>query len=202
MPLKYAIIVFITLFLIVCLVQILGFFTFDKDFFNFYKTAYIKELDRQYEVIADAFIAIKTMSRAAYAWVFLDDMQRKHSIEIYVYNSNSEHIPVPGIISPKHDDIVTRINSHPTPKRLFQIRNNKYYVAIPMIASPQCSFCHRQQEGSIIGIMTFEKEFNILLGYGKENAIIFGFFALIAAILLVIVMRWDPHKRIKEIFDK
>ncbi|MCX7679013.1 MAG: hypothetical protein N2316_07315 [Spirochaetes bacterium] len=202
MSIKYLVVVIIAIFLVVSIIQMFQVFPFSEDIFPVYKSTYFKELDKQFEVIADAFIGIKTKSRPAYAWIFLEDIRHKHSIKINVYNFKGEHVPAPGEIGQMYDEIVIRVASKFRPHPVHQIRNSTYYAAIPLVATPQCGFCHHQQEGQIVGTLTFERPFNSVFIYGKERALIFGFFALIASILLIIAVRWDPHKRIKEIFDK
>jgi hypothetical protein len=175
---------------------------FAEDVFSIYKSGYFKELDRQFEVIADSFVGIKTMSRPAYAWVFLEDMREKHGIDIRVYNSRSERVKAPGEVTDDRDGIVVRLSSSSSPSIVTEIRGNRYYAAIPMTAHARCRFCHTQQEHALIGTITFERTFDAIVFYGRERSVLFGIMALISALLLFSLIRWDPSKRIKEIFDK
>ncbi len=177
-------------------------YPFAGDVFSLYKSGYFKELDRQFEIIADAFVGIKTMSRPAYAWIFLEDIQNKHGINIRVYNSRSERVRAPGEVSGGGDDTVIRMSALPSPSSVFEIRGDRYFSAIPLSAAPRCRFCHSQQENALIGVITFERSFNATVFYGRERSVIFGIIALILALLLYGLIRWEPDKRIKEIFDK
>lgn len=175
---------------------------FAEDVFPVYKSGYFNELDRQFEVITDAFVGIKTMSRPAYAWVFLEDIQKRHGIDIRVYNYRGERVRAPGEISVGRDDTVLRLSALSKPSPFSEIRGNRYYMAIPLRASPRCRFCHAQQEDTLIGTITFERSYNATLSYGRERSVIFAIIAIISAFLLLGLIRWDPYRRIKEIFDK
>lgn len=202
MKIKYFAIAFVALFFILAIIQMFPVPPFADDVFPLYKSGYFRELDRQFEVIADAFVGIKTMSRPAYAWVFLEDIQNKHGIDIRVYNSRSERVRAPGETSEGRDDTVIRLSALPSPSPVSEIRGNRYFFAIPMTAAPRCRFCHAQNENTLIGTITFERSFNAALFYGRERSVIFGIIALISAFLLYLLIRWEPYRRIKEIFDK
>ncbi len=192
----------VSLFFIISIFQMFPFPPFADDVFPLYRSGYFRELDRQFEVIADAFVSIKTMSRPAYAWIFIEDIKNKHGIEIRVYNSRSELIRTPGEVAPGMDATVIRMSTMPSPSPVSEIRGNRYFSAIPMTAAPRCRFCHTQQENTIIGIITFERSFDASTFYGRERSVIFGIIALISAFILLILIRWEPYRRIKEIFDK
>ncbi len=192
----------VSIFFIISIVQMFPVPPFAGDVFPLYRSGYFRELERQFEVIADAFVSIKTMSRPAYAWIFLDDIQNNHAIDIRVYNSRSELVCAPGEVSAGKDATVIRMSTMLSPSPISEIRGNRYFSAIPMIASPRCRFCHAQQENTIIGTITFERAFDASTFYGRERSVIFGIIALISALTLLGLIRWEPYRRIKEIFDK
>jgi hypothetical protein len=126
----------------------------------------------------------------------------KHGIDIRVYNSRAERVKAPGEFSDDRDGIVVRLSSSSSPSLVAEIRGNRYYAAIPMTARARCRFCHAQQEHMLIGTITFERTFDAFVFYGWERSVLFGIIALISAVLLFALIRWDPSRRIQEIFDK
>ncbi len=96
MKLKIAIISAISIPLLISILQILPVPPYAGNLFPVFRSGYFVELDRQFEVIRDAFLGIKMMSRPVYAWIFLDDIEKKHAIKITVHNARGEVGESPG----------------------------------------------------------------------------------------------------------
>lgn len=79
MKIKYVFTILISILILVSLSQIAPIPPYADAVRPFYKSGYFRELDREFSIIADAFIAIKSMSRPEYAWVYLNDVASSHN---------------------------------------------------------------------------------------------------------------------------
>lgn len=202
MKVKYLFIILLSVLLVISISQIFMIPPYAGDIFKVYKSGYFRELDRGFNVINDSFINIKMMSRSAYAWIFLRDMQKKHNIKINVYNFDGFKVPAPGETKPGDDDKALRIINSSNPVFYSEIRNNKYYAAIPVFFENRCRFCHEHNKKNLAGIITFERGFDSHIYYSSERMIIFILVSLVLILLLYYIIRWEPGKAVKELFDK
>lgn len=203
MKIKVFLITILSFLLLISMSQVFSIPPFSGDIFSFYKSGYFRELDTQFTVIKDAFLRIKMYARPEYAWIFLDDIRNEHAIRIKVYDTGGNEIPAPGEKNPGTDSTALKTvhSLHPAINTI--IKNNMYYAAIPIHAEPHCRFCHNSSENSrILGVMTFERPFNAVAYYTSERIIIFVVISLIISLMLFFTIRWDPEKKIKELFDK
>lgn len=189
--------------LLISMSQIFSIPPFSGDIFSFYKSGYFSEIDTQFTVIRDSFLRIKMYSRPEYAWIFLEDMRQEHGINIKVYDVRGNEIPAPGEKLPGTDSVAMKTVHSIQPALNTEIRNNMYYAAVPVPLQNQCKFCHNSSEGArILGVMTFERPFNAYTYYTSERIILFVIISVIISVLLFFTIRWDPEKKIKELFDK
>lgn len=202
MKIKIALISVAALLLAVSLLQILPVPPWAGDVYPVFKSGYFSELDRQFEVVRDAFLGIKMMSRPEYAWIFLEDIRKGHGIAVTVYNARGEAVKVPGTASPGVDAAVISMVNSVNPAPFAEVRGSRYYAALPAIASEKCRFCHSQQPGGLVGVITFERGYDAHVYYSRERIIIFSLIATALLGLVFLVARWDPEKKIKELFDK
>ena len=202
MKVKYLYIIFLSVLLIISISQIFMIPPYAGDVFQVYKSGYFKELDKDFSIIVDSFINIKMMSRSAYAWIFLKDIQKKQKIEINVYNINGLKVPAPGVTKPGNDDKVLRIVNSSEPKEFSEIKDNKYYAAFPVFLEDRCRFCHKGNTENLVGVITFKRSFDSHIYYSSERIIIFILVSLVLILLLYYIIRWEPGKAVKELFDK
>jgi hypothetical protein len=202
MKIKIILITVTALLLVISLLQVLPLPPYAGDIAPLYRSGYFLELDRQFEVIRDAFLGIKMMGRPEYAWIFLDDMKKGHGLAASVYNSRGEAVKAPGEASPGVDPVVISLVNSANPRTISEVRGGRYYAALPVSAADRCRFCHAQRPGSLVGVLTFERDFDAHVYYTRERVIIFSMISLVLVILLAALARWDPEKKIKELFDK
>lgn len=202
MKIKIAIISAISIPLLISILQILPVPPYAGNLFPVFRSGYFVELDRQFEVIRDAFLGIKMMSRPVYAWIFLDDIQKKHAIKITVHNARGEAVKAPGERTPGAEALALAIVNSSQPRPLAEVRGGRYHLSMPVISENRCSFCHSVPAGGLIGVLSFERDFDARVYYTWERVLIFSLISLTLLALLVFVVRWVPGKRIKEIFDK
>jgi hypothetical protein len=50
--------------------------------------------------------------------------------------------------------------------------------------------------------MEFERRYNARVYYSSERIMIFSIISIVIIVLIIIVLRWDPHRDVKELFDK
>ncbi len=203
MKLKIILIVITCALLAISISQIFSIPPYAGDIYGAYRSGYFSELDRQFRVIKDSFITIKMYTRPAYAWVFLNDMAAAHGIKITVYDAKGNEIPAPGDKSPSTDRRASAIASSLNPQAWSETRGRRYYSAIPVPIEDRCRFCHHAKGSSAIaGVITFERPYDAHIYYSSERTIIFTVISVLLCAMLVLVWRWDPDRKIKELFDK
>lgn len=188
--------------IITCIVQLFPIHPGAGNIYEYYKSGYFIELDKEFSIIKDSYIAVKSMGNPEYGWVYLADIGKKFKILIKVYDDSGAVINLPGEKgNTRETDIVNVINT-PNPVPYSRIKENRYYSAIPVISDNSCKFCHKNKNnGDIIGVITFESEFDSHIYYSSERIIIFSFLSLIFLIFIWIIIKWEPGKKIKEMFD-
>ena len=203
MKVKYIYIILILVLLLISISQIFTIPPYAKDVFPVYKSGYFKELDRGFDVIIDSFLNIKMMSRSVYAWIFLKDIQNKHKYKIAVYNNNGMKVPAPGETEPSNNEYIFKILNSMKPVRISFIKDNKYILYVPVFLEDRCRFCHADANNkNIAGIMKFARDFDSHIYYSSERIIIFIIISLVLIILLYYIIRWEPGKKIRKLFDK
>lgn len=202
MKIKIMLITVTALLLVISLLQVLPVPPYAGDIAPLYRSGYFLELDRQFAVIRDAFLGIKMMGRPEYAWIFLEDMKKDHGLAAAVYNSRGEAVKAPGESSPGVDPAVISLVNSANPVAFSEVRGGRYYTALPVISADRCRFCHAQRPGALVGVLTFERDFDAHVYYTRERVIIFSLISMALVILLAALARWDPEKKIKELFDK
>jgi len=171
--------------------------------YSVYKSGYFVELERQMGVIADSFLSIKTMSRAAYAWIFLDDITSHHDITIRVYDSKGLLVPVPGEKKDVPDEKVMELLHSVNPTPSFFIEGGRYHGILPFKKHDRCGFCHRDSAANdVIGIMAFSRKYDAHVFYSSERVLIFILITLGITGLIFVAARWQPGIQVKELFDK
>ncbi len=202
MKIKIALMSVTALLLAVCLLQILPVPPFAGDIFLVMKSGYFRELDRQFEVVRDSFLGIKMMARPEFAWIFLEDIKKGHGLAVSVYNSRGELVKAPGESAAGVDPAVIAMVNAVEPRDFSEVRGSRYYAALPLAADGRCRFCHARRQGALVGVLTFERDYDARVYYTRERVIIFTVIAAALLLGIVALARWDPGKKIKELFDK
>ncbi len=203
MYIKYVFAGILAILLTMSVVQMFPIPPWGEDLLSIYQSEYFSELDREYSIIADSFIGIKTMARPSFAWVFLDDIEKAHGIEVRVYDGEGRLVTMPGergdTISKKALDVLSG-----NPKGATRwIDGGRYHSMLVMNAGKECAFCHRKAErGRALGVLSFSKTFSARNFYTRERILIFMILSIMLGTALFFTLRWDPGRRIKELFDK
>ncbi|MDY6935395.1 MAG: hypothetical protein SVZ03_14365 [Spirochaetota bacterium] len=202
MIIKYMFIIILVLLTLISISQIFSIPPFAEDIFYIYKSGYFSELEKEFDIIKDSFINIKMMSKAVYAWIFLQDISKKHEIDIRVYNRRGNEVFAPGEETVEENERVIRLLNTSNPDIISEAKGEKYYSAIPILIERRCRFCHTiNNKSNIVGVMTFEREYNPYIYYSSERVILFALISTALSIILYFVVRWDPEKRIKRLFN-
>jgi hypothetical protein len=203
MKIKIIFAILISFLMLVSISQMFTIPPYAGSIFPVYKSGYFKELDRGFSVINDSFIGIKSMARPEYAWIFLSDMEIAHQMKIRVYDYRGYRVPAPGEKQGDPDVRILRVINAVNPKTASEIRGNRYFSIIPSVARGECRFCHsRLNSREVIGAVSFERDYDSMIYYSSERIIIFMVITMLLGGLLYAVLRWDPGKNIKELFDK
>ena len=201
MRVKYFFICLNMLFLLAAVSQVLPIPFYSDDMDGLYKSGYFKELEKECLIVTEAFISIKSMSsNPAYAWVFLKEIE-KRELKVYVCDAESRIVKAPVI------------NTETYGKRhFFSLSDNviesftrlgKYYARVNCIKKAECSPCHsRARDGSLIGALYFERDYDAHIYYSLERTLIFGGLSVFLSLTLFFLFRWVPARHIKEMFDK
>jgi len=203
MKMKYIFLIFLIILMIISISQIFSIPPYAGDIYSVYRSGYFQELDRQFAVIRDSFLGIKMLAKPVYGWIFLEDIRKEHDIEIRVYNSKGYEVLAPGEVEETEDRFIDQLLNSIEAKPVHRIAGGYYFVAFPIRLEKRCRFCHdRQYRKNIIGAMTFKRDYDASIYYSAERVVLFTGISLMLLLFLYVVMRWDPGKKIKELFDK
>ncbi len=203
MKVKIIFVILISLLMAISISQIFSIPPYAGDIFPVYKSGYFKELDRGFGVITDSFIGIKSMAKPEYAWIFLADTGIAHDMTIRVYDYRGYAVPAPGEKGSRQDKKIFKVINQIKPSAYSEIHGRRYFSVIPLAARDECRFCHtRWNRREIIGALSFDRPYDATVYYSSERIIIFILITILLGVLLYSVVRWDPGKNIKELFDK
>jgi hypothetical protein len=203
MKVKIIFAILISVLMLVSFSQIFSIPPFAGDIFTVYKSGYFKELDRGFGVITDSFVGIKSMARPEYAWIFLSDIELAHEMKIQVYDYRGYRVPAPGEKVGTPDRDILKVMTVLKPTIHSEISGNRYISIIPLSGRGECKFCHnRWNSREVIGALRFERNYNAGIYYSSERIIIFTIITMILGGILYALLKWDPGKNIKELFDK
>lgn len=203
MTIKHIFIAVILALLALCAVQVFSVPPYAGDIFSVYKSGYFRELDRGFSVIADAFVETKMLTKPVHAWILLEDMESKHGLDIKVYNRDCLQVLAPGKTGDAGGDDVRRILDSINPGVHSEVRGGRYYAALPVFLEERCGFCHESgRPGELAGVISFERDYDAGIYYSSERTVIFCALSAALLVLLFFAVRWDPGKKVKELFDK
>jgi hypothetical protein len=202
MKIKYIFMFLLGIMMVISVSQIFSIPPYAGDIFKVYQSGYFIELEKQFEVIKDSFIGIKMLGKPVYGWIFLEDIKEKHGIDITVYNNRGYEVAAPGEIRDLNRNVLKLLNSI-EPVKFSRVEADHYYTEIPVRIEKRCRFCHNTDYGKeILGVMTFKRRYDASVYYSGERVLIFSIISLSLLFLMFLVMRWDPEKKVKELFDK
>lgn len=202
MKIKYMLIFLLGIMVVISVSQIFSIPPFAGDVFTVYRSGYFIELEKQFAVIRDSFIGIKTLGRPVYGWIFLEDIKEKHGIDVRVYNSRGYEVAAPGETGDLNRNVLRLLNSI-KPVTTSRVEADHYYTEMPVRIEKRCRFCHNTPHGEdVLGVMAFARRYDASVYYSAERIIIFSIISLCLLGLMFMVMRWDPEKKVKELFDK
>jgi hypothetical protein len=203
LKIKYPFLAVLFLLLTVSISQIFSIPPFAADIFGVYKSGYFRELDRGFEVIREAFIATKMYSRPENAWILLEDMRTRQGIAARVYNASGYEVTAPGQTGPQRDARALAVINSISPAARSSIEGGKYISIMPVFMEERCGFCHAPGRArNLIGVLAFERDYDAHIYYSAERIIIFCAISMALCLLVYLVLRWDPERRVKELFDK
>ena len=202
MKIKYIFIFLLVIMIVISISQMFSIPPFAGDIFKIYRSGYFVELERQFEVIKDSFIGIKMMGKPLYGWIFIEDIKEKHGIDIRIYNDRGYEVAAPGETKNLDRDVFRLLHSI-KPERLSAVEADQFYTAIPVRIENRCRFCHdADYRKDVVGVMTFKRRYDASVYYSGERVLIFSIISLLLLFLMFKVMRWEPEKKVKELFDK
>lgn len=202
MKFKIGMLVVLTMLLLLSILQIFNVPPYAGDILSVYKSGYFSELDKGFDVIKDSFVAIKSDARAEIAWSFLSDIEKTKGIKSEVFDYNGYRLAAPSEKTSRNEEVLNYIASGKMVP-ISGISAGKYYSIVPLFAEKRCLICHRKsREGNLVGLIRFERKYDSIVYYSSERVIIFVIISIILLILIFFLIKWDPEKHIKELFDK
>lgn len=203
MKIKLVFIALNVLLLVAAVVQMLPIPPHADDVLGLYKSGYFKALDGKCDAAAAGFIAVKMYSaKPDFAWIFFRDLEDTAELKAAVYNKKGKVAVAPGNIGEESQEIAA-IASEVNPQPVSEIRGGKYKRFIPMLKKQECGFCHKNgREGSLIGVLAFEQDYDAHLYYSRERVILFGLAAIVLGAALFFLIRWEPASDIKKMFGE
>ncbi|MBP7605180.1 MAG: hypothetical protein KBA15_14735 [Spirochaetes bacterium] len=203
MKIKYAFLAVLGVVLAVSVAQMFSLPPYAGDIHALYRSGYFVEIEKGFGIIKDAFVETKMYGRPVSAWILLDDIAARQGMDIRVYNPAGVHIKAPGEPGEAADARVVRVLNEAEPSVYSEIRGGRYYSVFPVFLEDRCRFCHDSRGGArLAGVITFERDFDARVYYGAERVIIFGVLSAGLCLLFFLTLRWEPGRRVKELFDK
>ncbi|MCP4133551.1 MAG: hypothetical protein GY754_21460 [bacterium] len=202
MKIKYIFVILISLLMAAAFSQIFNIPPYADDIYPLYKSAYFSGLERENRVITDAFLGVKTYGKPVYGWILLDDIKKNHSISIEVFNGAGVKIPAPGEKAEKSSEEILSVIQARNPAVISKINNGKFITIVPVAVKKSCLLCHKPGKKGIIGALRFEKNYSAHNFYSTERILLFVLIIIVLGVLLYAIIRWDPGKKVKELFDK
>ena len=203
MRFKYILVGLISVLLLISISQIFSIPPYADDIFPVYKSGYFTELDREFTIIKDSFLAVKTLGKPEYGWIFLEDMEKKHDMKLTIYDRNGYMITAPGKKKGAADLKIKNILSIMGNDIHHDIGPIKYRAVIPISGDSSCGFCHKNIEKKpFIGAISAERNYDAHVYYSAERILIFIFTSIILLAGLFFIVHWEPAKNVKELFDK
>ncbi len=202
MRIKYFFITLLIILIILSISQVISIPPYSDDIFKVYKSGYFDEIEKEFEIIKDSFIGIKTLSKPVYGWIFLSDIEKRYKIDINVYDLKGRIVKAPGKRDGMGSDMVLKVLNSDGNNTLSEIRFGKFYSVMPILSRKECKFCHRgTSNAEKIGAISFERDYDGHIYYSAERMIIFILITIVLSIMLFFIYKWDPEKKIKEMFD-
>ncbi|MCU0845434.1 MAG: hypothetical protein MUC76_10955 [Spirochaetes bacterium] len=203
MKMKYAFLVLLGIVLAVSVLQMFSVPPYAGDVRALFRSGYFIELDKGFDIIKEAFIGTKMYGRPVSAWILLEDVGSRHGIDIRVYNASGLRVRAPGEAENGGDERVVRVLNSIEPAAYSEIIGGRYYSAVPVFMEDRCRFCHdSRQAKKLAGVLTFERDFDARVYYGAERVVIFAVISTALCLLIFLTLRWEPGRRVKELFDK
>lgn len=203
MKIKYLFSVVLSLLIMFSISQMFIIPPYAGDVYSLYKSGYFRELDRGFMVIKDSFIGIKTLGEPVYGWIFLQDIEKSQGITVKVYDRRGRLVAAPGDVRDEINEEVLKVMALPVQGIQASPAGGNYRAIIPLRCEDKCGFCHNEcRSGRIIGAMAFQRDYDAQVYYSSERVIIFLGLTVLLCLLLFFVLRWDPARSVKELFDK
>lgn len=202
MIIKRVLIIMLALLWVISFIQIFSVPPYIGDIFEIYKSGYFKELERNMYIITDSFLHIKTMTKPEYAWIYLDDLQKRSGISIAVYDAQGNLIKAPGMSEIVNNTEIMNVCNDIKPQAQFTVSGRLYHGIIPVYRKSECNFCHQPSQKPLLGVITYAIPFDGYIYYTSERIILFTIITFAISIMLFVVIRWNPYKDIRELFDK
>jgi hypothetical protein len=203
MKIKYTVFAVLLAVTLVAVAQMFAIPPYAGDLYGIYNSGYFSEIERQFAVIKDSFVETKMYGRPETAWMLLDDIGSRNGISIRVHDASGRLVTAPGQTGPSGDESVIRLLNSSKPSARSEVRGRMFRTLMPVYLEERCLFCHDAgRNGGLAGVISFERRYNAVVYYTSERIIIFSLIASFLCMLLYLTMRWDPGRRVKELFDK
>ena len=203
MKIKYLFVGIISLLMVISISQIFSIPPYGEDIFPLYKSGYFSELDKNFKIVRDSFLEIKTLKDPINAWIYLDSIKKKYNITVKAYDYRGYEVISPRIKAKEANKRVLKQISSIDPEITSHVEYGKYFSSFPLIMETKCSICHtRKNECGVIGVLTFERKYDAHIYYSAERILLFLFITILLGVMLFALLRWDPVKKIRELFDK
>lgn len=180
--------------------NMLPFSPFSDEKKSLFKSGYFLELEEKCLVAGKGFTAVKTAGKEpASAWVFLKNLESA-GLSVSVSDRKGREVPAPGLSGRTVPDIQEYIRTGREGMWSF-FTEGRFRTVMPLHKKPECGFCHGAvKDGSCAGYLIIDQDYDAAVYYTRERILVFGGAVLILMILLFFIIRWQPERRILEMF--
>jgi len=191
-----------SILLVISLSQVFSIPPYQKDIFSVYKSGYFSELEKSSLIIQQAFFTLMTTKNKSIQWIYLKEVEKKTSISLKLYDRSGRNIISPGDKNTKTDEKIKGF-MRGNASQIGEIIDGRYSFITQIKAEKQCLVCHRnKKKNAVMGAFVSNHPINGFIYYTSERIILFVILSILTASALFLIIRWDPDKNIKELFDK
>ncbi|HNX59119.1 MAG TPA: hypothetical protein PKK43_08460 [Spirochaetota bacterium] len=203
---KITLLVFLGLMFLAALSQMFMIYPGAEKMYPLFKSACFAEYDRQFRSVADSYRLMKIYGQDEYARAFLAELARNEKMIIHLYDERGDLVMSSGkgtVSGDDRDGRVREVTQSLNPEQYGGVRDRVYFGVVPLLFDKRDLIRHPEgEEGKVYGVMTFEREYKAIAYFSGERKIIFALIAFGTAFLIFLAVRWDPDRRVKELFDK
>ncbi len=203
MIIKRFLIIVIIILLALAVLEMLDFSVTGINSDSLSKSDYISQMEEKFNIITESFLSIKTLAGPEEAFVFLNKLKKNNYCDIKVFDRSGRQVFSPGFFSDNINREFYELINVSAENGVSGFRSGIYRYDKILKASENCLLCHKSiKRSGVIGVISFSDEVDGKIFYSRERIYLFASIGIVLILLLILLIKWDTQRFIKEIFDK